>query len=270
MTPKHIILSRKGFDSSAGGWPSPILGNHDLISIPIPEPDSFHPKHPISYSDLKLPFKKTYAEMLLDLTGNKFKNCHLDPDIYPRKDSRPAWRPVFGPGRGSYTHLKTHDVGPGDIILFFGWFRHTEHTGGKFSYKKRTHDYPTDMQVIFGYMQIEKELSVFDDKSKIPDYAKYHPHVSNPSKEVGEHIYLGSKSSVFKLSEDLILTKKGQTRSRWGLPFLKYTPMSSNPTNRVKRWHEKGGYFQTVGRGQEFVLEATPEVMKWVKSILKN
>jgi hypothetical protein len=165
VTPKHIILSRKGFDSSAGGWPSPILGNHDLISIPIPEFNSYRPKHPIPYSDLKLPYKKTYTEMLSELTNNRFKskNCHLDPDIYrniyPRKGTRPGWGPVFGPGRGSYTHLKKREVGPGDIILFFGWFRHAKIINGKFSYKKAPDyidDYPTDMQVIYGFMQIEK------------------------------------------------------------------------------------------------------------------
>ena len=31
-----IILSRKGFDSENGGYPSPILPNGTLLSIPIP------------------------------------------------------------------------------------------------------------------------------------------------------------------------------------------------------------------------------------------
>lgn len=31
-----IILSRKGFDSSYGGYPSPILPDGSLLSIPIP------------------------------------------------------------------------------------------------------------------------------------------------------------------------------------------------------------------------------------------
>jgi len=33
-----IILSRKGFDSSAGGYPSPlIIEENQLVSFPIPE-----------------------------------------------------------------------------------------------------------------------------------------------------------------------------------------------------------------------------------------
>ena len=34
---KNIILSRKGFDSSAGGVASPIFDNGNIFSIPIPQ-----------------------------------------------------------------------------------------------------------------------------------------------------------------------------------------------------------------------------------------
>ncbi len=33
-----IIISRKGFDSGSGGYPSPILPSGELCSLPIPEP----------------------------------------------------------------------------------------------------------------------------------------------------------------------------------------------------------------------------------------
>jgi len=32
-----VILSRKGFDSEFGGYPSPILPNGQMISLPIPD-----------------------------------------------------------------------------------------------------------------------------------------------------------------------------------------------------------------------------------------
>ena len=32
-----VILSRKGFDSTAGGYPSPIIDGSELVSFPIPE-----------------------------------------------------------------------------------------------------------------------------------------------------------------------------------------------------------------------------------------
>ena len=41
-----IILSRKGFDSSNGGIPSPIMPDGTLISMPIPA------KEKVSYTDI--------------------------------------------------------------------------------------------------------------------------------------------------------------------------------------------------------------------------
>ena len=94
-----------------------------------------------------------------------------------------------------------------------------------------------------------------------------HPHVSEEGRE-NEHVFIASKSGIFPFSDKLVLTKKGFSRSRWDLPFLKNIDMSCNP-HREKRWHSKEGYFQTVGRGQEFVLEAKPEIMKWVNSLFR-
>jgi len=43
-----VIFSRKGFDSEFGGYPSPILPNGQIISLPIPDPED-----DIRYSDVK-------------------------------------------------------------------------------------------------------------------------------------------------------------------------------------------------------------------------
>ncbi|MEA2089068.1 MAG: hypothetical protein U9O55_04515 [Patescibacteria group bacterium] len=43
-----IILSRKGFDSAMGGYPSPII-NKKIISMPIPEKNGSH-----SYNQLQI------------------------------------------------------------------------------------------------------------------------------------------------------------------------------------------------------------------------
>ena len=42
-----IILSRKGFDTTSGGCPSPILPDGTLLSLPIPDEED------IKYSDLQ-------------------------------------------------------------------------------------------------------------------------------------------------------------------------------------------------------------------------
>jgi hypothetical protein len=46
-----VILSRKGFDSSCGGYPSPILPDGTMISLPIPAGDNENVSP--TYKDLK-------------------------------------------------------------------------------------------------------------------------------------------------------------------------------------------------------------------------
>ena len=70
-----VILSRKGFDSSNGGCPSPIMPDGTLLSMPIPSVDRD------SYDDLcynGMP----YSRILQQLAPKKtFGHCHVDPDI---------------------------------------------------------------------------------------------------------------------------------------------------------------------------------------------
>ena len=42
-----VVLSRKGFDSSAGGVASPIMPDGTMLSLPIPDRTS-----PVSYADI--------------------------------------------------------------------------------------------------------------------------------------------------------------------------------------------------------------------------
>ena len=52
---------------------------------------------------------------------------HLDPDIDRSADNRlPGWRPALGQTGAAQTHLEGQGVGPGDVFLFFGWFREVE------------------------------------------------------------------------------------------------------------------------------------------------
>jgi len=55
-----VILSRKGFDSAYGGYPSPILPDGKMVSLPIPLEDS------IRYSDLKIG-ESTYFDLMSSL-----------------------------------------------------------------------------------------------------------------------------------------------------------------------------------------------------------
>ncbi len=74
-----IILSRKGFDSSNGGCPSPILPDGTLLSLPIPSKHDY-----IKYVDLHRS-GKSFFEIIKEINPRtrikEHWRCHLDPDI---------------------------------------------------------------------------------------------------------------------------------------------------------------------------------------------
>lgn len=115
-----IILSRKGFDSSAGGASSPILPDGTLLSLPIPDTSR---TSNIRCEDIRAN-GVSIGIVVEDLTKQKITRrdfAHLDPDLrasaYPRL---PDWRPLFGQSDQSQTHLKNEGVTVGDLFLFFG------------------------------------------------------------------------------------------------------------------------------------------------------
>ena len=77
-----VILSRKGFDSSNGGCPSPIMPDGTLLSLPIPSHDAdFYEE--LSYHGI------SYSEILKQLRPKRvYDRCHVDPDI--RQNCRTA------------------------------------------------------------------------------------------------------------------------------------------------------------------------------------
>jgi hypothetical protein len=177
-----IILSRKGFDSSYGGYPSPMLPNGKLISLPVPDPNDSN-----NYSDLKLDDKQTYFDLMRKLNPKiklhgkwheltKDTKCHLDPDIYTRIiKRRKNWKPCFGQMNAAQTHLSNQEVEENDLFLFFGWFKQTEKDkDGELRFKENA----PDLHIIFGYFQIGQILQV-NDKIKIPDWMRDHPHAKN-------------------------------------------------------------------------------------------
>lgn len=263
-----IILSRKGMDSNTGGIASPILPNGTLLSLPIPSDDK------ITYSSIQWD-GKSYLDIIKELNPktiyNTYSHCHLDPDLrFEATDRQINWMPSFGQTGASLTELRKNDVSIGDIFLFFGWFKETEYHNGRLRYKPKS----KDIHIIFGYMQIGEIIESYTD---IPHWLKYHPHANLELYENAWHknqnaIYLPTKelslfpdlpgSGTFQYNQKRVLTKEGYSRSRWEFPeSMKGTPISHNPFG----W--KDDYFQSVGRGQEFVIDGNPNVLDWVKSL---
>ena len=132
---------------------------------------------------------------------------------------------------------------------------------------------------IYGYFQIEekKERGFYD-------WMDYHPHVcaNFRLKKDSNTVYISrdklswnndiSGAGLFKFSNDLVLTKGKCTKSKWNLDpnIFKGLKISYNTRDDdvLKPW--KDGYFQSAGRGQEFVIEENSKVEKWAINLIGN
>src|SRR5690554_4385876 len=99
-----LILSRKGFDSSAGGVPSPIFPDGRLLALPIPDASSTSRYRDIAYEGI------TLGDLVAPLTRGKVlpdDGAHLDPDLIDKMlPRRPDWRPLFGQIGPAQGHLR--------------------------------------------------------------------------------------------------------------------------------------------------------------------
>jgi hypothetical protein len=276
-----IILSRKGFDSSYGGVPSPIFPDGTLLSLPIP---SFSPS--IRYSDLHH-LEHSYEKIVGDLAKPNFADkfgefVHLDPDI--RREARrrsPQWRPLFGQGGAATTHLRNQGVREGDFFLFFGWFRRIQFARGRFEYVE---DAP-DVHVFFGWLQVGRVYDL-NGGVKLPSWAKEFPHFGDRR---GTIVYEATSrlnlngvprvggAGVFKeFRRELQLTETGQRRTKWQLPAWFYPRRGRKPLSYhadIGRWEMRNKHvvLQSVARGQEFVLDSIdyPEALPWLASLFQ-
>ena len=262
----RIILSRKGFDSSYGGCP--ILPDGTLLSLPIPSKNDA-----VKYSELFYE-EKSYFQIIKELKpGTKIKEyytCHLDPDIRDLKIVK-DWTPLFGQEGSAQTHLINNNVCKDDIFLFFGWFRQTELEYGKLKYVSRA----PDLHIIYGYFQIGEKYETFD---KLPSKYNYHPHAAknrfdkktkNCIYKTAERLSLNFEikgSGTFRMKKDLILTKRGYTRSRWELPNIFRNVKISYHTEKSF----KKDYFDSAKIGQEFVIEENKNIENWALNIIKK
>ncbi|MDD4783797.1 MAG: hypothetical protein PHX16_09265 [Syntrophaceticus sp.] len=287
-----IILSRKGFDSTAGGYPSPIIDGCELVSFPIPENmdkvyDSYKSVYGSSYNNhvtqkgisynvlLNLLLHQRNPKLVLEEKRIDIDkaNCHYDPQILSKATQviTPKYTGLFGQSGNALAHLKNEGVDVGDIFLFYGWFRDTTYT------PERGYRYiaNTDKHIIWGWFEIGgcRNANNVIDADDIS--LRQHPHSFNKDKSTGNIIYLASDkltmlpdlpgAGVFKYHKKLVLTKDGMSRSKWDLPSFFKGNVSCHNADCFKN-----DYFQSRGRGQEFVLDANKGVLQWAEEILKT
>jgi Nucleotide modification associated domain 3 len=265
----QIILSRKGFDTQYGGQASPIMPDGTLLSIPIPAKNES-----IKFSNLNFN-GKTYLEIIKELNPNtEIKDnytCHLDPDLRNAAIKREKnWLPVFGQTGSAQGHLLGKGIKEGDLFLFFGWFKETEILNGILKYKRNA----PDMHLIFGYLQIG---SIYSDIINLPKELQYHPHAQKRfTGDKNNCIYKAAESLSFSSSnngagclffhDNLVLTKKGYSKSRWELPeFFRDIAISYHTPKSFTK-----DYFQSASKGQEFIIEENRYVSDWARKLIIN
>ena len=192
---------------------------------------------------------------------------HVDPDIYHLAGKQPLG--AYGQSGAALGHLDNQGVGVGDTFLFFGTFSKTFMLDDNLRYEMM-HPF----HAIFGYLKVDRKVSMADIDNE-PDlhWLKQHPHYVN--RECGDYkkgnaVYLGADYGYFRFAETLILTKPGYKKSWWQLPsFFKDVKLSYHE-NVVKRLTEEFVEFQSVAKGQEFVMDSSPALEKWLSEVLMN
>lgn len=277
----RIILSRKGFDSAAGGCPSPIFPNDTMLALPIPDR-----KSTIRYQDL-LWQGRNLGDLVPQLAGGKPRahyGAHLDPDLDPSMQPRAAnWRPVFGQMGSAQSHLHNQGIAVGDIFLFFGLFRRISEEG-------RFVPGTPAMHVIWGWLQIGRIMPVDRDRQQLA-WAGRHPHLGtegDPSNTLyvatdqlslpGSTDNLPGAGIFSSFSPTLRLTAAdSRGPSTWLLPEWFHPEGRASALSYHRKpgaWTRtsKGVLLKTVGRGQEFVLNTDhyPEAVPWITDLLAN
>ena len=276
-----LILSRKAFDSGAGKVANPILDDGTLVPLPIPDKQS-----PIRYQDITVA-GQNLGMLASELTNGRTRAdhfAHLDPDLIESAHPRePGWRPIFGQVDAAQSVLAREQVGPGDLFLFFGWFRRATAAGGRFRYVPGA----PDMHVMWGWLQIDQVIPV--DGGEQPDWMSYHPHVASPRGRsntiyvardklslAGHDLDLPGAGVFDQYDDGLRLTKQSSSRSVWSLPGW-FSPEGSRPPlgyhSDAGRWRPDGERvdLQSAARGQEFVLDTRsyPEAVPWLTDLLQ-
>ena len=236
----RIVFSRKGFDSTAGGCPSPIVDGVP-VSLPIPAQDRS---------------RTTYAGRGLGVLVEQATRgrigahdlCHDDPMF----SGAHCW---FGQAGAAQSHLARNGVGIGDVFLFFGLFA-DPHTG------ERHHR-------IYGHMRVACHGSpdIVRQASQWKEPPRPHPHDLG---DWGRHnvLYHGPGTMARSASAALRLTRAGGPLRHWAVPaWLRRRGLTYHA--RPERWPRPGELI-SASRGQEFICDIgrSRQARQWLATII--
>ena len=256
----RVIFSRKGFDGSYGGCPSPLIEGRP-ISLPIPVTR----RSRTAYGDLPEPVPALVADLTRGrLTADHL--CHLDPDLTAGSlpSRAPGWRDSLGQVAQSQGHLEKQGVGPGDLFIFWGLFRPVEQRDGRWRYVGRP------LHAAFGWLQVEHVARhPGGGPLSTHPWLADHPHTQEGWK-LDNTIYVAAETlSGFGIEAPGY--GKG-TESTWQLvpPWLHLASEGTGMTyHPAPRWLAEGG-LRSAARGQEFVADigGRADARVWVADLI--
>ncbi|MCS5700226.1 hypothetical protein NZK32_14390 [Cyanobium sp. FGCU-52] len=282
------MLSRKGFDARHGGIPSPILPDGTMLPLPIP-----HPGETNRLAQIPLPLgSRQIDELVRDLSGERMDGglrVHADPQLQPLADALPGWRPCLGQAGVAAGHLRRQGVGPGDLFLFFGWFREVEQRHGRWAYRPGA----PDRHLIFGWLEVGEVLPVGQDPGHglaLHPWLEAHPHLQRADLRADPHntLYLaapasrlasvaGQAAGRFRRATPRrrLTAPDAPGRSLWRLPGW-WLPLTGSPSLSYHRdpglWRRQGDavLLKSARIGQEFVIElpATGPHRDWLAAVI--
>lgn len=238
----RIIFSRKGFDSSAGGCPSPISDGIP-ISLPIPT----QKRSDTTYDHLGLG-KIVEGATKGRLTGANL--CHNDPMFE-------AGRCAFGQTGAAQAHLQNNGISVGDVFLFFGLFSEPD--------QRDPH------HRIFGYLRVQEIHAIGAAPSAAMQpagFSRPHPHTIGDW-NTNNSLYVGAGRMAQHVSDSLRLSRAGERVSCWRIPpWLRSAGLTYH--TRPDRW-DGDETLHVVARGQEFIsnVSGSAEAAAWLDETIE-
>ena len=197
---------------------------------------------------------------------------------------------MLGQAGIAQSHLNKQGVGSGDVFLFFGLYRQVEETAQGWRFVRGA----PEQHVLWGWLQIDQKYRVTDIGPNELPWARHHPHLFSRYRDDTNTVYAASTKLDLGVDDDtcgiagwgvfarfdprLVLTDpNGAGVSNWRLPRWFYPegnkpPLTYHPDR--KRWRRDAdhAYLQSVGRGQEFVLDLGhyPEATDWLFALVSD
>jgi len=196
-----------------------------------------------------------------------FQYCHLDPDLnyWTHSKRHKQWKAAFGQAGPQEARLQQGKVCVGDIFLFYGWFKQIRIKSGRYEYIKNSRN----LHVIYGYMVVDEVFDLSNPKLEVPAHLDDHPHMVNRyTYGKKNRIYCGTDAGIFQYHKDLVLTRDGESRSRWELPSFFVNEAFGGKVER-RRLPNGNVALDFIGRNsQELLITSSKPVLEWADKLI--